>query len=41
VRAIEAESVYDIRAAAETTMLGLAEVNRAVLRALAGAKQLD
>src|SRR5262245_6677458 len=32
VRAIEAESVYDIRAAAEATMLGLPEVNRAVLR---------
>jgi EAL and modified HD-GYP domain-containing signal transduction protein len=41
VRAVEAESVYDIRAAAEATMLGLPEVNRAVLRALAGAKQLD
>jgi EAL and modified HD-GYP domain-containing signal transduction protein len=41
VRAIEAESVYDIRAAAEATMLGLPDVNRAVLRALAGAKQLD
>jgi EAL and modified HD-GYP domain-containing signal transduction protein len=41
VRAIEAESVYDIRAAAEATMLGLPDVNRAVLRALSGAKQLD
>ncbi|MCW5657937.1 MAG: HDOD domain-containing protein [Burkholderiaceae bacterium] len=41
VRAVEAESVFDIRAAAEATMLGLPEVNRAVLRALAGAKQLD
>jgi EAL and modified HD-GYP domain-containing signal transduction protein len=41
VRAIEAESVYDVRAAAEATMLGLPAVNRAVLRALAGAKQLD
>lgn len=41
VRAVEAESVYDIRAAAEATMIGLPEVNRAVLRALAGAKQLD
>ena len=41
VRAVEAESVYDIRAAAEATMLGLPDVNRAVLRALAGAKQLD
>jgi EAL and modified HD-GYP domain-containing signal transduction protein len=41
VRAVEAESVYDIRAAAEATMLGLPDVNRAVLRALSGAKQLD
>jgi EAL and modified HD-GYP domain-containing signal transduction protein len=41
VRAVEAESVFDIRAAAEATMLGLPDVNRAVLRALAGAKQLD
>ncbi len=41
VRAVEAESVFDIRAAAEATMLGLPEVNRAVLRALAGARQLD
>jgi len=41
VRAIEAESVFDIRAAAEATMLGLPDVNRAVLRALSGAKQLD
>jgi EAL and modified HD-GYP domain-containing signal transduction protein len=41
VRAVEAESVYDIRAAAEATMIGLPEVNRAVLRALASARQLD
>ncbi len=41
VRAIESESVIDIRNAAEATMLGLPEVNRAVLRALAGARQLD
>ncbi|HSW27546.1 MAG TPA: HDOD domain-containing protein, partial [Burkholderiaceae bacterium] len=41
VRAVEAESVFDIRSAAEATMLGLPEVNRAVLRALAGARQLD
>jgi enoyl-CoA hydratase/carnithine racemase len=38
---VEAESVFDIRSAAEATMLGLPEVNRAVLRALAGARQLD
>ncbi|HEX6019399.1 MAG TPA: HDOD domain-containing protein [Burkholderiaceae bacterium] len=41
VRAIESESVIDIRNAAEATMLGLPEVNRSVLRALAGARQLD
>jgi EAL and modified HD-GYP domain-containing signal transduction protein len=41
VRAIESESVYDIRAASDATMQGLPEVNRAVLRALAGARQLD
>jgi EAL and modified HD-GYP domain-containing signal transduction protein len=41
VRAVEAESVFDIRSAAEATMLGLPEVNRAVLRALANARQLD
>jgi c-di-GMP phosphodiesterase len=41
VRAVEAESVFDIRAAAEATMIGLPEVNRAVLRALANARQLD
>jgi EAL and modified HD-GYP domain-containing signal transduction protein len=41
VRAIEAESVFDIRAAADATMLGLPEVNRAVLRALSNARQLD
>src|SRR5262252_1261240 len=41
VRAIEAESVFDIRNAADATMLGLPEVNRSVLRALASARQLD
>jgi EAL and modified HD-GYP domain-containing signal transduction protein len=41
VRAVEAESVFDIRAAADATMLGLPEVNRAVLRALSNARQLD
>lgn len=41
VRAIESESIFDIRAAADAVLLGLPEVNRAVLRALAGARQLD
>lgn len=41
VRAVESESVYDIRAAAETAMVALPELNRAVLRALAAAKRFD
>ncbi|MFO1216921.1 MAG: HDOD domain-containing protein [Burkholderiaceae bacterium] len=41
VRAIESESVYDVRAAAEAAMLALPEINRSVLRALSAAKQLD
>jgi c-di-GMP phosphodiesterase len=41
VRAVESESVYDIRAAAEAAMVALPELNRAVLRALAAANQLD
>ena len=41
VRAVEAESVYDVRAAADAIMLELSEVNHAVLRALAAARQLD
>jgi c-di-GMP phosphodiesterase len=41
VRAIESESVYDVRSAAEALMMDLPEINRAVLRALAAAKQLD
>jgi len=41
VRAIESASIYDIRTAADTMLLAVAEVNRAVLRALAAARQLD
>jgi c-di-GMP phosphodiesterase len=41
VRAIEAESVYDVRAAADATMMAMPDVNRATLRALAAARQLD
>jgi EAL and modified HD-GYP domain-containing signal transduction protein len=41
VRAVESESVYDIRAAAEAAMVALPELNRAVLRALGAANQLD
>jgi EAL and modified HD-GYP domain-containing signal transduction protein len=41
VRAVESASVYDIRAASDNILLAVAEVNRAVLRALAAARQLD
>ena len=41
VRAVEAESVYDVRAASDQLMMGLPEINRAVMRALSAAKQLD
>jgi EAL and modified HD-GYP domain-containing signal transduction protein len=41
VRAVEGESVFDIRNAAEQLMLGIAEVNHAEMRALSGAGQLD
>lgn len=41
VRAVECESVYEIRAATETALVALPEMNRAVLRALAAAKAFD
>ena len=41
VRAIEQEAVFDIRECTEKLLLGPAEVNRAVLTALSGARQLD
>jgi EAL and modified HD-GYP domain-containing signal transduction protein len=41
VRAIEQESVFDIREGADRLLLGMAEVNHAVLRALLAARQLD
>jgi c-di-GMP phosphodiesterase len=41
VRAIEQESIYDMRERAEALMLGTATVNRAVLVALRAARQLD
>ncbi len=41
VRAIEQESVFDIRECGEKLMLGAAEINRGVLTALRGARQLD
>ena len=41
VRAVEQETAYDIRECADQLLLGPAEVNRAVLAALRGARQLD
>ena len=41
VRAIEQESIFDIREGAERLLLGEAEINGAVLRALAAAAQLQ
>ncbi len=41
VRAVESASIYDIRSAAEALLINVPEVNRAVLRALAAARQLD
>ena len=41
VRAVESASIYDIRSAAEALLIHVADVNRAVLRALAAARQLD
>ncbi|MBK7059084.1 MAG: HDOD domain-containing protein [Rubrivivax sp.] len=41
VQAIEQESVLDVRDGAERLMIGLAEVNRALLAALATAAQLE
>ncbi len=41
VRTVEGQSLFDIRAAAEHLLLGIGEINRAQLRALAGATQLE
>jgi EAL and modified HD-GYP domain-containing signal transduction protein len=41
VRAIEAESLFDVREAADKLMVGLAEINKAVLHALGAANQLE
>lgn len=41
VRAIEAESLFDIRECSDRLFLGPAEVNRALLAALRSARQLD
>jgi EAL and modified HD-GYP domain-containing signal transduction protein len=41
VRAVENESIFDIRECAERVLLGDGEINRAVLRALAAATQIQ
>jgi len=41
VRAVENESIFDIRECAERVLLGEGEINRAVLRALAAATQIQ
>ena len=41
VRAVEQESLFDIRNAAESLLLSAAEINRALLRALVVARQLQ
>lgn len=41
VHAVESESIYDIRETAERLLLGEAAINRATLRALANATQLQ
>ncbi len=38
---MERESLFDIRDSAEALMLSVAEINRALLRALIAARQLD
>ena len=41
VRAVEQESLFDIRNTAESLMLSATEINRALLGALIAARQLD
>jgi EAL and modified HD-GYP domain-containing signal transduction protein len=41
VRAVESESLYDFRSAAENLMMSVSEINRAQLRALSAATQLE
>ena len=41
VRAVENESLFDVRDSAERLLLGVGEINRAVLRALAQAAQIQ
>jgi EAL and modified HD-GYP domain-containing signal transduction protein len=41
VKSVESESLFDFREAADTLMMSVVEINRAELRALTGAAQLD
>ena len=41
VRAVEGDSLFDVRAAAEKLLLGIGEINRAQLRALSAAAELE
>jgi len=41
VQAVENESLYDFRAAAETLMLSVSEINRCILSALTSASEID
>ncbi|WP_372525082.1 EAL and HDOD domain-containing protein [Piscinibacter sp.] len=41
VKAVESESLYDFRTAADNLMMSVSEINRAELRALTAAAQLD
>ncbi|HJV61297.1 MAG TPA: HDOD domain-containing protein [Albitalea sp.] len=41
VKAVEAESLFDFKAAADSLMMSVGEINRAELRALTAAAQLD
>ena len=41
VKAVEAESLFDFRSAADSLMMSVTEINRAQLRALTAAAQLD
>jgi len=41
VQAVEHESLYDFRTAADTLMLSVSEINRAILSALTSATQID
>jgi len=41
VQAVENESLFDFRAAADALMLSVSEINRAVLTALTAAAQIE